>query len=229
MCNILIYFQFEHILKKKIVISFIYVHLKTYSIYKEGAILAPHVDRLPLVTSCIINVAQDLDNPWPIEVYSRDGQAHNVTMMPGDMVMYESHTTIHGRPAPLDGRYFANVFVHFEPIDEYGKRKNEGSSETMKYPPPHKDANRKKGLRATLDENHEKYYQHHPHEDSEAVEEAQELSAAFATGSTSLHVIFFLLKILHFSFFFLTVHFSVLFFKSYHLFRLLQLVVIYKL
>jgi hypothetical protein len=27
-------------------------------VYKSGAVLAPHVDRLPLVSSCIINVAQ---------------------------------------------------------------------------------------------------------------------------------------------------------------------------
>ena len=27
-------------------------------VYKEGAVLAPHVDRLPLVSSAIINVAQ---------------------------------------------------------------------------------------------------------------------------------------------------------------------------
>lgn len=32
--------------------------------YKEGAILATHVDRLPLVSSAIINVAQDTDEPW---------------------------------------------------------------------------------------------------------------------------------------------------------------------
>lgn len=37
-------------------------------IYKEGAVLAPHVDRLPLVSSAIINVAQDVDEDWPIEV-----------------------------------------------------------------------------------------------------------------------------------------------------------------
>jgi prolyl 4-hydroxylase len=48
--------------------------------------LAPHVDRLPLVTSAIINVAQDLNNPWPVEIYDHDGRAENVTMMPGDMV-----------------------------------------------------------------------------------------------------------------------------------------------
>eukprot|EP00957_Ditylum_brightwellii_P158232 12044796-Ditylum_brightwellii.AAC.1 len=51
-------------------------------VYKEGAILATHVDRMPLVSSAIINVAQDVDEPWPIEVYAHDGKAYNVTMEP---------------------------------------------------------------------------------------------------------------------------------------------------
>ena len=33
-------------------------------VYKEGAILTSHVDRLPLVSSAIINVDQDVDEPW---------------------------------------------------------------------------------------------------------------------------------------------------------------------
>ena len=52
--------------------------------YTEGAILATHVDRLPLVISAIINVAQDVDEPWPLEVYGHDGIAYNVTMEPGE-------------------------------------------------------------------------------------------------------------------------------------------------
>jgi prolyl 4-hydroxylase len=32
-------------------------------IYTEGAILTPHVDRLPLISSAIVNVDQDLDEP----------------------------------------------------------------------------------------------------------------------------------------------------------------------
>jgi len=39
-------------------------------------------------------------------------------MKEGDMVLYESHSVIHGRPFPLKGREFANVFVHFEPADK---------------------------------------------------------------------------------------------------------------
>mmetsp|Transcript_18770 Transcript_18770/g.27819 ORF Transcript_18770/g.27819 Transcript_18770/m.27819 type:complete len:514 (-) Transcript_18770:428-1969(-) len=84
-------------------------------VYKEGAVLASHVDRLPLVSSAIINVAQDVDEDWPIEVIGHDGKAHNVTMAPGDMVLYESHSVVHGRPFPLKGRYYANIFIHFEP------------------------------------------------------------------------------------------------------------------
>lgn len=116
-------------------------------VYKEGAVLAPReltthdsvvllvfsfskcrlhflltvdVDRLPLVSSAIINVAQDVDEPWPLEVIGHDGKAHNVTMLPGDLVLYESHSIIHGRPFPLKGRFMANVFIHFEPIGPMG-------------------------------------------------------------------------------------------------------------
>ena len=80
--------------------------------------MAPHVDRLPLVSSCIVNVAQDVDEPWVLEVYDRHDRAVNVTMEPGDMVLYESGSLMHGRPFPLKGRYFANIFIHFEPTGE---------------------------------------------------------------------------------------------------------------
>ena len=86
-------------------------------IYTQGAILAPHVDRWPLVLSAIINVAQDVDEPWPLELINHEGVAVNVTMEQGDMILYESHSILHGRPYPLQGRYYANVFLHFQPVD----------------------------------------------------------------------------------------------------------------
>ena len=84
-------------------------------IYENEAVLATHVDRLPLVSSCIIQIDQDIDEPWPIEVIAHNGKAYNVTMKPGEMVLYESHTVLHGRPFPMKGRSYANVFVHFIP------------------------------------------------------------------------------------------------------------------
>mmetsp|Transcript_4391 Transcript_4391/g.12590 ORF Transcript_4391/g.12590 Transcript_4391/m.12590 type:complete len:419 (+) Transcript_4391:2024-3280(+) len=103
-------------------------------VYTEGAILAPHVDRLPLVSSCIINVDQDVDEPWILEVYDRHDRAVNVTMEPGDMVLYESGSLVHGRPYALKGNFFANIFIHFEPT---GKHLATGEWEDIDdfYPP----------------------------------------------------------------------------------------------
>lgn len=90
-------------------------------VYERDAVLATHVDRLPLVTSCIIQIDQDVEEDWPIEVVGHDGKAYNVSLAPGEMALYESHTVLHGRPTPMNGSFYANVFVHFIPVDEHGK------------------------------------------------------------------------------------------------------------
>jgi len=122
--------------------------------YEQGAILATHLDRLPLVTSAIMQIDQDVDEPWPIEVVGHDGKAYNVTLEPGEVALYESHTVLHGRPFPLQGNYFANIFVHFIPVDDDGQneagvnfnwqkdaRREESSGTYKTYdfptPPPH--------------------------------------------------------------------------------------------
>jgi prolyl 4-hydroxylase len=88
-------------------------------VYGNGSVLVPHVDRLPLVASAMINVAQDVEEDWPMEVYShKTGMAHNVTLKPGDMLLFESHSLVHGRPFPLKGKYYAMLFIHFEPTGQ---------------------------------------------------------------------------------------------------------------
>jgi len=109
------------------------VSLYGIRVYTEGAVLSPHVDRTPLVSSGIFNVAQDVDEPWPLEVYDRNGHAVNITMEPGDMVFYESHSLIHGRPFALKGRYFANVFIHFEPFDGWDTRLGDNNGDLPPY------------------------------------------------------------------------------------------------
>jgi prolyl 4-hydroxylase len=49
------------------------------------------------------------------EIYDHQGRAHNVTINPGDMLLFESHSVVHGHPFPLKGRYQALIFIHFEP------------------------------------------------------------------------------------------------------------------
>mmetsp|Transcript_5236 Transcript_5236/g.7561 ORF Transcript_5236/g.7561 Transcript_5236/m.7561 type:complete len:435 (+) Transcript_5236:120-1424(+) len=102
-------------------------------VYTNNSILTTHVDRNPLVTSAIINVDQDVDEPWPLEVWGHDGLPYNITMEPGDMVLYESHSVLHGRPFPMKGRYFANIFVHFEPIGTFRRENHEDFDQDMEY------------------------------------------------------------------------------------------------
>lgn len=83
-------------MRKPSILLYVLNHLLPRCFSPEGAVLNPHVDRLPLVSSCIINVAQDVDEDWPLEVYDRHDRAVNVTMKPGDIVLYESGSLVHG-------------------------------------------------------------------------------------------------------------------------------------
>ena len=49
--------------------------------------------------------------------YYRD---HHVLLQPGEVVFYESARLHHGRPLPLKGNKFANIFCHFMPREWQG-------------------------------------------------------------------------------------------------------------
>jgi len=83
--------------------------------YTRGAWLKNHVDmRGTHIISAIVNIDQDVDEPWPLEIRDHAGQLHNITMVPGDIIMYEGATCEHGRQYPLNGRWLANTFIHFK-------------------------------------------------------------------------------------------------------------------
>lgn len=85
-------------------------------VYRRGTLLENHVDRITThAVSAIINVAQKVDVDWPLYIEDLAGRPHNVTMKPGDMVMYESAKLVHGRPYKFAGDYFTNIFVHYRP------------------------------------------------------------------------------------------------------------------
>ena len=64
---------------------------------------------MPLVTSTVINAAHDAKKPWIMELWGHDRKAYNVTMEVGGVLMYESHSVVHGRHWPLKGKYYANL------------------------------------------------------------------------------------------------------------------------
>lgn len=84
--------------------------------YRRGAVVAPMVNRLPFVISVVINVGQDVVDDWPLQVIGHDGTAVNITIAPGEMVIYEGASLIHGRPYPLLGQTYSELHLHFEPV-----------------------------------------------------------------------------------------------------------------
>ena len=86
--------------------------------YSRGAKLWEHTDRLPThIISAIFQIDQKVDEDWPLRILDHKRNVHMVTMEPGEMVLYESATVLHGRPLPLKGEFYDNLFVHFKPVD----------------------------------------------------------------------------------------------------------------
>ena len=56
-----------------------------------------------------------MEQDWPITILDEQGHQHNITLKPGEMLLYESARVPHGRPFPLVGDYYENLFVHFYP------------------------------------------------------------------------------------------------------------------
>jgi hypothetical protein len=88
-------------------------------VYREGGALDRHVDwPLSHVVAIILNVAQEgMRSSWPLVIEDHQGREHTLEMSPGEMLLYESARLVHGRPTPLNGTSYVNLFVHFKPKD----------------------------------------------------------------------------------------------------------------
>ena len=160
--------QVQSVLEEWTKQSLVFTSLYGIRIYEKGSILAPHVDRLPLVSSAIIHVAHgnsegdearndQEEEPWILEVIGHDGKARNITMEDDDMLLYESHSIIHGRPFPLQGSYYANIFVHFEPYGHSARHASmNGYGSAMK-----KEEETKSAYKAALKRDQEKQKRQH--------------------------------------------------------------------
>ena len=86
-------------------------------VYQKGAVLVPHRDREEThIISAIINIDQEINEDWPLIIEDHFYRKHELTLKPGEVLYYESATAyLHGRPIPLNGKSFANIFCHFMP------------------------------------------------------------------------------------------------------------------
>lgn len=84
--------------------------------YHNGTKLDIHRDRPNThIISCILNVYQDVEEDWPLQIEDHFYRKHEIIMEAGDLVFYEGSKLPHGREKPLKGRAFANIFCHFKP------------------------------------------------------------------------------------------------------------------
>jgi prolyl 4-hydroxylase len=68
------------------------------------------------IISALLNIDQDVDEKWPLEIEDHYYRKHYLNLRPGEMLFYEGAKLDHGRPQPLKGRLYANVFVHYKPV-----------------------------------------------------------------------------------------------------------------
>ncbi|MCB2073719.1 MAG: hypothetical protein H6917_16775 [Novosphingobium sp.] len=86
-------------------------------IYRQGNVLHRHVDLVEThVISASILVAQDVDQPWPLVIEQWDGTRQELALNAGEAVLYEGAKLPHFRDSQLQGRCYANIFVHFRPL-----------------------------------------------------------------------------------------------------------------
>jgi len=66
-----------------------------------------------MAISAVLNVAQAVSSPWPLQLVDHQAHVVIVTLHPGSLVAYEGHSVIHGYPYPLEGSYSTNLVFHF--------------------------------------------------------------------------------------------------------------------
>eukprot|EP00633_Aureoumbra_lagunensis_P004753 CAMPEP_0197317340 /NCGR_PEP_ID=MMETSP0891-20130614/46584_1 /TAXON_ID=44058 ORGANISM="Aureoumbra lagunensis, Strain CCMP1510" /NCGR_SAMPLE_ID=MMETSP0891 /ASSEMBLY_ACC=CAM_ASM_000534 /LENGTH=422 /DNA_ID=CAMNT_0042807285 /DNA_START=197 /DNA_END=1465 /DNA_ORIENTATION=- len=98
-------------------------HTSTFGvrIYRRDSVLINHVDRCDThIASAVIQIHQEADEGWPLELYLPNGKVAEVYLQPQELVLYEGAWLRHGRPMRFKGNEFANIFSHFAPPDWRG-------------------------------------------------------------------------------------------------------------
>jgi prolyl 4-hydroxylase len=87
-------------------------------VYQPKSYLYNHIDNIHThAVSSTICVDHRLNSPWLLYIEDNEGKPHEVSIEPGEMVFYEGARLTHGRPYAMDGEYYANIFVHYTPLD----------------------------------------------------------------------------------------------------------------
>lgn len=84
-------------------------NIHAHKALNDHACDTPHPHNIAEGIGIIINMDQDVDEPWELHLLDPQGRRHRLTMEPGDMVLYQTDRVAHGHPLPLAGNYYDNV------------------------------------------------------------------------------------------------------------------------
>lgn len=89
--------------------------------YRNNSNLLMHIDKSSThIISGIFHVGRSDDaEPWPIVIEDFHGNTNQVYLTPGDILFYESSKCFHGRPQTFHGGYYASLFMHYRPADNF--------------------------------------------------------------------------------------------------------------
>jgi 2OG-Fe(II) oxygenase superfamily len=107
--------KFEYVLGYKLLPTYSYARL-----YKPGERLAVHKDRPSCEISATITIGFDGD-PWPIYFENDEEGSSKFDMQIGDAVLYKGEERFHWRNKYTEGKWQAQVFLHY--VKEDGKNK----------------------------------------------------------------------------------------------------------
>jgi hypothetical protein len=92
-------------------------------IYRNESVLNMHLDKFEThVISAILHVGHD-GEPWPLVIEDFQGNANEVALEEGDLLLCESSKCVHGRPKRFNGSYYSSIFLHYYPIDWGGDQR----------------------------------------------------------------------------------------------------------
>jgi prolyl 4-hydroxylase len=85
-------------------------------VYRRGAKLLAHRDRIDThILGVTMNIFQSDNSKWPIRIQDHVYRWHNLSIRPGQMILFESAKLLHERRQPLASDYNVSVFSHFLP------------------------------------------------------------------------------------------------------------------
>ena len=80
-------------------------------VYKNGSILKAHTDREKCEVSLTVHLCGDED--WNFWVKDDQGKRYDISLNPGDALLYYGMQSMHGRTTKYLGQYYTQVFLHY--------------------------------------------------------------------------------------------------------------------